>query len=250
IIEALEAGARNTLVVALACACAGIVIGTITLTGLGLSFTGVVLALSQNSLMLALLLTMLAGILLGMGLPTTPAYIVQVALLVPALVKLGVQVEAAHLFVLYFAVLSAITPPVAMAVYAANGISRASLMESSWAAVKLGLTGYIIPFMFVFAPSLLLIGDAGTVVVAAVTAGVGVTCLAAGLHQYFFLGPARSWERVLLIVAALVLIKPGLVSDLVGLGLIMLTLASQRWIRPHIAEPSPKPVPEPAARND
>ena len=105
IVEALESGARNTLVVALACACAGIVIGTITLTGLGLSFTGVVLALSQNSLWLALVLTMLAGILLGMGLPTTPAYIVQVALLVPALVKLGVQVEAAHLFVLYFAVL-------------------------------------------------------------------------------------------------------------------------------------------------
>jgi TRAP-type uncharacterized transport system fused permease subunit len=89
IVEALEAGARNTVVVALACACAGIVIGTITLTGLGLSFTGVVLALSQNSLLLALLLTMVAGILLGMGLPTTPAYIVQVALLVPALVKLG-----------------------------------------------------------------------------------------------------------------------------------------------------------------
>ena len=159
VVEALEAGARNTLVVALACACAGIVIGTITLTGLGLAFTGVVLALSQNSLMLALFLTMLAGILLGMGLPTTPAYIVQVALLVPALVKLGVQVEAAHLFVLYFAVLSAITPPVAMAVYAANGISRGTLMDTSWAAVKLGLTGYIIPFMFVFAPSLLLMGD-------------------------------------------------------------------------------------------
>lgn len=244
IVQALEAGARNTLVVALACACAGIVIGTITLTGLGLSFTGVVLALSQNSLMLALLLTMLAGILLGMGLPTTPAYIVQVALLVPALVKLGVQVEAAHLFVLYFAVLSAITPPVAMAVYAANGISRASLMDSSWAAVKLGLTGYIIPFMFVFAPSLLLIGDAVTVALAAVTASVGVICLAAGLHQYFFLGPARAWERVLLVVAALVLIKPGWASDLIGLALILLTLASQRWIRPHA------PVPEPATRND
>jgi TRAP-type uncharacterized transport system fused permease subunit len=148
--------------VALACACAGIVIGTITLTGLGLAFTNVVLALSQNMLMPALILTMLAGIILGMGLPTTPAYIVQVALLVPALVRLGVQVEAAHLFVLYFAVLSAITPPVAMAVYAANGISRAGLMESSWAAVKLGLTGYIIPFMFVFGPSLLLIGAVAT----------------------------------------------------------------------------------------
>jgi len=227
IIEALEAGARNTLVVALACATAGIVIGTITLTGLGLAFTGVVLALSQNSLILALLLTMLAGILLGMGLPTTPAYIVQVALLVPALVKLGVQVEAAHLFVLYFAVLSAITPPVAMAVYAANGISRGTLMQTSWAAVKLGLTGYIIPFMFVFAPSLLLIGDFWDVALATVTATIGVVCLAGGLHSYFFFGVARWWERLLLIAAALVLIKPGLVTDLVGLALIGVTVASQ-----------------------
>ncbi|WP_372828039.1 TRAP transporter permease [Polaromonas sp.] len=232
IVQALESGARNTLVVALACACAGMVIGTITLTGLGLAFTGVVLALSQNSLLLALVLTMLAGILLGMGLPTTPAYIVQVALLVPALVKLGVQVEAAHLFVLYFAVLSAITPPVAMAVYAANGISRGTLMETSWAAVKLGLTGYIIPFMFVFSPSLLLRGDFFTVSLAALTATIGVICLAGGLHRYFFFGPARWWECIMLIVAALVLIKPGWMSDVAGLLLIGLIAASQRWLRP------------------
>jgi TRAP transporter 4TM/12TM fusion protein len=231
IVEALEAGARNTVVVALACACAGIVIGTITLTGLGLAFTGLVLTLSQNSLLLALVLTMLAGILLGMGLPTTPAYIVQVALLVPALVKLGVQVEAAHLFVLYFAVLSAITPPVAMAVYAANAISQGTLVDTSWAAVKLGLTGYIIPFMFVFSPALLLIGDAGLVSLAVVTATIGVVCLAGGLHQHFFLGTARPWERVLLIIAALVLIKPGLMTDVIGFVLITLTLASQRWLR-------------------
>jgi TRAP transporter 4TM/12TM fusion protein len=231
IVEALEAGARNTVVVALACACAGIVIGTITLTGLGLAFTGLVLTLSQNSLLLALVLTMLAGILLGMGLPTTPAYIVQVALLVPALVKLGVQVEAAHLFVLYFAVLSAITPPVAMAVYAANAISQGTLVDTSWAAVKLGLTGYIIPFMFVFSPALLLIGDAALVSLAVVTATIGVVCLAGGLHQHFFLGTARTWERVLLIIAALVLIKPGLMTDVIGFVLITLTLASQRWLR-------------------
>ncbi|MDH5540023.1 MAG: TRAP transporter permease [Rhizobacter sp.] len=239
IVEALEAGARNTLIVALACASAGIVIGTITLTGLGLAFTGVVLALSQNSLILALLLTMLAGILLGMGLPTTPAYIVQVALLVPALVKLGVQVEAAHLFVLYFAVLSAITPPVAMAVYAANAISRGTLMDTSWAAVKLGLTGYIIPFMFVFAPSLLLMGEPLTVALAIVTATVGVMCLAGGLHEYFFFGAARWWERLLLITAAIVLIKPGWMSDLIGLALIGLTVASQHWLR-GAAAASPK----------
>ena len=242
VIEALESGARNTLVVALACASAGIVIGTITLTGLGLSFTGIVLALSSNSVYLALFLTMLAGILLGMGLPTTPAYIVQVALLVPALVKLGVQVEAAHLFVLYFAVLSAITPPVAMAVYAANGLSRASLMDTSWAAVKLGLTGYIIPFMFVFSPSLLLMGDPGTVALAVVTATFGVVCLAGALHEHFFLGPARPWERLLLIVAAFVLIDPGLQTDLIGVVLVCITLLSQRLLRPRATATSKGPA--------
>ena len=240
IVDALEAGARNTIVVALACASAGIVIGTITLTGLGLSFTGVVLALSQNSMILALVLTMLAGILLGMGLPTTPAYIVQVALLVPALVKLGVQVEAAHLFALYFAVLSAITPPVALAVYAANGISGGKLMETSWAAVKLGLTGYIIPFMFVYSTSLMLMGDVSTVLIATITATIGVTCLAGGLHEYFFFGRARSWERVLLIVAAFVLIKPGWQSDLIGFALLALIFASQRWVRQAATPPLTK----------
>lgn len=239
IIETLADGAKNTVVVALACACAGIVVGTITLTGLGLDFTSVVLVLSSNSLLLALLLTMVAGILLGMGLPTTPAYIVQVALLVPALVKLGIQVEAAHLFVLYFAVLSAITPPVAMAVYAANGISRAGLMDTSWAAIKLGLTGYVIPFMFVFGPSLLLIGDWNTILLTVITATIGVICLAAGLHQYFFFGPTRLIERILLLAAALTLIKPGILTDAIGAGLITLVVISQLTVKRRQAPASP-----------
>lgn len=237
IIDTLEAGARNTVVVALACACAGIVIGAITLTGLGLTFTGVVLEISQNSLILALVLTGVAGIVLGMGLPTTPAYIVLVALLVPALVKLGVQIEAAHLFVLYFAVLSAITPPVALAVYAANGISRAGLVETSVAAVKLGLTGFIIPFMFVFAPSLLLMGEWGEVLLTIVTACAGVVCLAASLHKYFFFGPTRLWERAMLLVSAFLLIKPGIITDLVGVGLIGSTILSQLYLRPFVESP-------------
>ena len=256
IIEALEAGARNTLVVALACACAGIVIGTITLTGLGLAFTNVVMAASQNLLLPALILTMLAGIVLGMGLPTTPAYIVQVALLVPALVRLGVEVEAAHLFVLYFAVLSAITPPVAMAVYAANGISRAGLMESSWAAVKLGLTGYIIPFMFVFGPSLLMIGEWQVILGTVITATIGVICLAAALHNYFFFGHTHIWERLLLLAAAFVLINPGLYTDIAGASLVGLTVASQLLLArpkrgeaeiPFIDAPETQPV-APATR--
>lgn len=239
IIETLTDGARNTVIVALACACAGIVVGIITLTGLGLDFTSVVLILSSNSLLLALILTMVAGILLGMGLPTTPAYIVQVALLVPALVKLGIQVEAAHLFVLYFAVLSAITPPVAMAVYAATGISRSNLVDTSWAAVKLGLTGYIIPFMFVFGPSLLLMGDWDTVVLSVITASIGVTCLAGSLHGYFFFGPTNLLERGLLTVGAFTLIKPGLFTDLVGLGFIGIVVITQLVARRKRASVSP-----------
>jgi len=226
IVETLVAAAINTISVALACACAGIVVGVITLTGLGLEFTQLVISASQNSMVLALILTMIAGIVLGMGMPTTPAYIMQVALLVPAVVKLGVVPEAAHMFVFYYAILSAITPPVAMAVYAANGISRAGLWESGLASIRLGATGYIVPFMFVFGPSLLLIGDWQTISLSALTAVIGVVCLAAGLVGYL-LAPAKPWERALLIVAALVLIKPGLASDLVGGSLIALVLLLQ-----------------------
>ncbi|UEM25193.1 TRAP transporter permease (plasmid) [Skermanella mucosa] len=241
LIDALENGARNTLGVALACACAGIVIGVIAQTGLGLTFTGVVIAAAQNSLIPALVLTMLAGIILGMGMPTTPAYIVQVALLVPSLVTLGVRVEAAHMFVFYFAILSAITPPVAMAVYAANGISKAGLWDSGWAAVKLGLTGFIIPYMFVFSPSLLMIGEWYVILWSVVTATIGVVALAASLHG-FLLAPLPAVQRVVMFLAALVLIKPGLVTDGIGFtllaGLVAVQLAGRR------AGASPTPVTE------
>jgi TRAP transporter 4TM/12TM fusion protein len=237
IIDALEGGARGALSIAAACACAGIVIGAIAQTGLGLTFTGFVLTVAQNNLIPALMLTMLAGIILGMGLPTTPAYIIQVALLVPALVKLGIVLQAAHLFVFYFAILSAITPPVALAVYAACGISRANLWESGWAAVKLGATGYIVPFMFAFSPALLLIGPWPQVTLATLTALIGVVCLAGSLHSYF-LGTANAWQRALLLLAAVCLIKPGWVTDIVGgsaLAIVLFTQWRARGERPAAA---------------
>ena len=225
-LEALVDGAKNAVGVALACGCAGIVIGVIALSGLGIEFTSFVLDISQNSLVIALFFTMLAGIILGMGMPTTPAYIMQVALLVPAVVKLGVTVEAAHMFVFYFAILSAITPPVALAVYAANGISGAGLWESGVAAVKLGLTGYIIPFMFVFGPSLLLIGPWSTIALTTISAACGVVLLAAGLHA-FLITHASIWQRVFLVAAALCLIKPGLYTDLAGATLAGIVIITQ-----------------------
>lgn len=226
IIGSLEDGAKGTLAIAMACACAGIVIGVIAQTGLGLDFTTLVLNAAQSNVYYALILTMLAGIILGMGLPTTPAYIIQVALLVPALVKLGIVEQAAHLFVFYFAILSAITPPVAMAVYAAVGISKSSLWETGWAAVKLGATGYIVPFMFAFSPALLMIGPWDTVTVAVITALIGVICLASSLHG--FLLANLSWaERIMLFAAAILLIKPGPITDALGGVLVLLTFVSQ-----------------------
>ena len=158
-LKALEESAKNTLGVAAACACAGIVIGVINLTGVGLKFTSFVLFIAGDSLIPALVLTMMAGIVLGMGMPTTPAYIVQAALLIPALIKLGVMNVAAHMFVFYFSTISAITPPVAMAVYAAAGIGGAKLWPTGLWAMRIAATGFIVPFMFVYGPSLLFIGS-------------------------------------------------------------------------------------------
>jgi TRAP transporter 4TM/12TM fusion protein len=236
--DALEDGARNTLAVAAACACAGIVIGVIALTGAGLQFTSLVLAAARDSLIPALVLTMIAGIILGMGMPTTPAYIVQAALLIPALIKLGVLPIAAHLFVFYFAIISAITPPVAMAVYAAAGIGKTSLWATGLAAMRLGATGFIVPFMFVYGASLLFVGTWFEVITTIVSASIGVICLAASLHGWVT-KPTVWWERVLLLIAAFLLIKPGLWTDVVGLLLLGVVMTSQKFL--HLARPAIEP---------
>src|SRR5215216_3123003 len=203
--------AKNTLAVALACACAGIIIGMVALTGAGIVFTQLVLGLAQNSLLLALVLTAMAGIVLGMGMPTTPAYIVMTALLVPAIIKLGVIPPAAHMFAFYFAILSAITPPVALAVYAAAGLAKSDLWASGWAAVKIGAAGFIVPFMLVYEPALMMIGSWTAIITAFATASCGILLFAAGLHGYFITA-ASAWQRVLLIVGGLLLIDPGLLT--------------------------------------
>jgi TRAP transporter 4TM/12TM fusion protein len=232
--ESLEEGAKNAIAIALACACAGIIIGVITLTGAAINFTAVVVGLAQEMLLLALILTMMAGIVLGMGMPTTPAYIVMVSLLVPALIKLGAPVPAAHMFAFYFAILSAITPPVALAVYAAAGLAKANLWESGWAAVRVGAAGFIVPFMFIYEPALLMINgwaEWHVSLQALVTATIGCICLAAGMFG-FLLRETRAWERVFLLAAALLLIKPGLITDLIGLALLVSVLVNQKYLSP------------------
>ncbi|MDX1374084.1 MAG: TRAP transporter fused permease subunit [Burkholderiales bacterium] len=249
VIEALDEGARNALSVAMACACAGIVIACVTITGLGIVFTQLVVALAQDQLILALILTALAGIILGMGMPTTPAYIMMVALLVPAVIKLAVSgcpdptsqeckaamTPAAHMFAFYFAILSAITPPVALAVFAAAGLAKANMWASGFAAMRAAAPAYIVPFMFVYEPMLLLVvKDWGAqwhlVVLASASAIVGVICLASSLHGWL-LALLPMWQRVLLFSAAMCLIKPGLYTDGVGLGLLTVVGVAQLLAR-------------------
>jgi len=232
--NALEDGAKNSIAVALACACAGIIIGVITLTGAAINFTAVVVGLAQELLLLALILTMMAGIVLGMGMPTTPAYIVMVSLLVPALIKLGAPVPAAHMFAFYFAILSAITPPVALAVYAAAGLAKANLWESGWAAVRVGAAGFIVPFMFIFEPALLMLNgwnEWHVSLLALISATIGCMCLASGLHGYL-LRESKVWERVLLVAAAVLLIKPGYITDVIGLALLACVVVNQKYLSP------------------
>ncbi|HXF55539.1 MAG TPA: TRAP transporter permease [Hyphomicrobiaceae bacterium] len=236
IIGAMADGARNALPVALACACAGIVIAVVTLSGLGIVFTQFVVRLAQEVLVVALLLTMMAGIVLGMGMPTTPAYIMMTALLVPALIKLGVVVPAAHMFAFYFAILSAITPPVALAVFAAAGLAKADLWSSGWAAMKIGAAGFIVPFMFVYEPALLMIGDWPKIAWSCVTATCGILLFAGGLHGYF-LAKASLWQRPLLIVGGLMLVKPGLQTDIAGALLAAIVITAQLARRRRLAVP-------------
>jgi TRAP transporter 4TM/12TM fusion protein len=238
-IDALIDGAKNTLAVALACACAGIIIGVVTLTGLGINFTQWVVSLASDTLFLALVLTMVAGIVLGMGMPTTPAYIIMTALLVPAIIKLGVPKPSAHMFAFYFAILSAITPPVALAVYAAAGIAKSELWKTGLAACRIGAAGFIVPFMFVYEPALLMLdpskfgktpslitADVISIIISFGTATVGCLLLAAGLHGYL-VRASRWWESALLVVAALLLASSSLFADMVGLSIAGMVFALQ-----------------------
>ncbi len=239
LIEACVDGARNALPVALACAAAGVVIAVVTLSGLGIVFTQYVVHLSQNYLLLALVFTMLAGIVLGMGMPTTPAYIIMTALLVPAIVKFGVPIPAAHMFAFYFAILSAITPPVALAVYAAAGLAKSDLWATGWAAVRMAATSFIVPFMFVYAPQLLMIGEWPEIIWASATASIGVVLFASGLHGYFLVHSSH-WQSALLVVGGLLLIDPNFSTDLIGAALALVVIATQMQARRAVGK-IPKP---------
>ncbi|HKM38909.1 MAG TPA: TRAP transporter large permease subunit, partial [bacterium] len=224
LLETLEEGARSALEVAAACACAGIVVGVVTMTGLGLKIAGLIITWSRGQLYLALPLTMMTSILLGMALPTTAKYVVLSTLAAPAIVRLGVPAMAAHMFILYFGVVADITPPVALASYAGAGVAGANAMQTGWTAVQVGLAAFIVPFMFAYSPSLVLIGAGGEILLAFITASIGVVTLAAAIQGWIWTA-LPIWSRAICFACALMLIKPGFTTDIagaIGLGIVML----------------------------
>ena len=224
--ETVLAAAQNTIAVAIACAAAGLVIGSINLTGMGLKLSAFIIGISGGQIWLALILTAVIALIMGMGLPTTAAYIVVGTMAAPALMEMGLQPLAAHLFVFYFAIISAITPPVALAAFAAAGIAKDDPMKIGFTAVKLAAGAFIIPFLFAMDSTLLAQGDFISVAWATLTAAIGMMALAGGAIGYL-LKPATVWERLLFIAGSLMMLAVGLATDLIGFVLIGAALAIQ-----------------------
>ncbi len=180
-----------------------------------------IISLGEGTLLIPLFLTMIACLILGMGIPSVPAYMIVAALAVPTLIKLGVPMMSAHLFALYFALISVITPPVALAAYAAASIADSNMLRTGLTAFRLGIVAYVVPYMFVYSPALLLMGSWRNVAVSTFTAFLGATSLAAGMEKYF-LRETRIQETAAFVAGGLLLIFPGIQTD--GLGILFLGL--------------------------
>lgn len=219
--EALTKSAYNSVSVCVACAICGIVTGVITLTGLGLKLSDLILQASGGDMLSTLLLTMVASIILGMGLPTTAKYIVLSAIAAPALVKLGVPLVGAHLFILYFGVIAEVTPPVALTSYAGAAIAKAPGVETALQGLKISIGAFFIPFMFCYYPSLLLVNVSPQgLFLGLLSSFVGVTCLSSASIGYFF-GPLKLWLRCVMFAGTIMVIHPQIWTDVVGVVLIL-----------------------------
>jgi TRAP transporter 4TM/12TM fusion protein len=227
IVKALEAGGKSIVLIAALCACAQIVIGMFNLTGLGIKISEMVIGLSMGIEFLALFFTMVVCVVLGMGLPTTAAYVLAASVAGPALIKLGVTPIAAHLFIFYFAIMSAITPPVCAAVYAAAAIAKSNWLTTGWMAVRMGLAGFIVPFLFVYCPALLFLGSPVETAWNVLVSAIGVIAMA-GVSMGYFGDRNRWYETLLLAVGAFCLLKPGLITDLIGLLIVSVIYIYQK----------------------
>lgn len=228
-LDALEAGARNIIGVAIACAVAGCIVGIVTLTGIGLKLAGGLLAMSGGNVLLALFFTMIASIVLGMGVPTTANYVIMATITAPVVLKLGIDLLPAHMFVFYFGIVADITPPVALAAYAGSAIARSNPLKTGVQATKLAIAAFIIPYVFALNPSLLIIPASGPleVITVTITAFVGMFGVAIAVEGYVF-GKVNPLLRLVALAGGLLLIIPGLATDLAGIALIAVVLLLQK----------------------
>jgi TRAP transporter 4TM/12TM fusion protein len=230
ILDALHNGARGAIGVAIACATAGIIVGVVTLTGLGLKMAGGLVDLAGGSLLLTMFFTMITSLILGMGAPTTANYVITSTIAAPALILLGVPILAAHMFVFYFGIVADITPPVALAAYAGAGIAKSDPFWTGVTATKLAIGAFIVPYIFVYNPSILLINTTTFGITQNLTTSIlGMAGLSAAVIGYF-LTKMTWYERIWFAAAGLGLIHPGTLTDIVGIG--MLTLGTwYQWIK-------------------
>ena len=223
LVEAAVSASEAIIPVALATATAGIIIGVVTLTGMGLKFSSFIISISGNNLIIALVLTMASSLILGMGLPTAAAYILVATLTAPALVTMGVDLMAAHMFVFYSAMLSSITPPVALAAFAAAAISREPPMRVAMISVKYGFVAFLLPYFFVLEPRLLLMGTLGEAIGVFLMAAIGIVTLACVLQGYAM--GSLSWQmRTVLAAASLCLLMPEISLKIIGIAIILAIL--------------------------
>lgn len=231
IITALQAGARGALGVAIACATAGIIVGVVTLTGLGLKMANGLVELAGGNLFFTLFFTMITSLILGMGAPTTANYVITSTIAAPALVMLGVPILAAHLFVFYFGIVADITPPVALAAYAGSGIAKSDPFWTGVMATKLAIGAFIVPYIFVYNPAMILIGTTPLLLVQnLITACGGMLGIGIAMIGFAFAN-MRWWERIWFAVGGLLLIDPGAVTDLIGILMLTLGFLNQWRIR-------------------
>ena len=235
----LAESAQSALPVALACATVGIVVGVVSATGLGLKLASGIVGIAQGNMLATLLLTMVAALILGTGLPTSATYIITSIMAAPALVELGMPKLAAHMFVFYFGILADLTPPTAISTYATSSIAGADVWKTQWMGMMLALAGFIIPFSFAYDPALLLINaSVPHIVLRTAAAALGIVMLGAGLIGYFRT-PTRLWERAALLGGALLLIFPGVFSDTIGAGCFVAV-----WLAQGVSSRRTAPAPE------
>ena len=227
VLDALAAGGRGMITVAVACGVAGVIAGTITMTGLANVLINGIIALAGNQVIIALFLTMLACIILGMGVPTTANYCIMAATCAPILTRMGVPDIAAHFFVFYFGIVADLTPPVALAAYAGAAIAQSNPMKTAFTSTKLAIGAFIVPYVFALNPAMLFVNTTiPEVILICVTSVIGIFGVSAALEGYF-ITQMKWYERIVSAIGGLLLINPGIVTDFIGLGLIGAVLVVQ-----------------------